>query len=313
MSEAAKIEPIDNKETNTEETVKITRKKILYIDDDEVSQKIISKALSKHFDVVSELSGTNAMVLADKENPNLILLDLNMPNVDGFEILTYLRNHPTLSSIPIICVSGDREENTRRRANELGASKYMPKPIDILQISNDVKNLLITLNNRISSTDNHLQIFIGYNSSEKDLTLYKDIAEEYAKGGNILILSVLDGVSFFKSLNIPNDSFELGRIVYLQIKPSLISRLPYLEEFSSVIHDIKRMLHFDLASYTLFFDGPDVLFNLNDISQSNSTLILVCNSFATKFKNVFYYTKTNQNLKQSLNINTMAKILVGNY
>ena len=313
MSEQNNAENIENKEIKLEEQIKPIKKKILYIDDDEVSQKIISKALSKHFDVVSELSGTNAMVLADKENPNLILLDLNMPNVDGFEILTFLRNHPILSSIPIICVSGDKEEATRRRANELGASKYMPKPIDILQISNDVKNLLNTLNNRISSNDKRIQIFIGFNSVEKDLTLHKDIMEEYNKSGNILILSIQDGASFFKNLNIPNDSFELGRVVYLQIKPSLISRLPYLEELSSVIFDIKRMLSFELSSFTVFFDGPDVLFNMNDITQSTSMLILVANSFSAQFKNIYYYTKTNQNQKMSANINTMAKILIGNY
>ena len=99
----------------------------------------------------------------------------------------------------------------------------------------------------------------------------------------------------------------------MQIKPSLISRLPYLEELSSVIFDIKRMLSFELSSFTVFFDGPDVLFNMNDITQSTSMLILVANSFSAQFKNIYYYTKTNQNQKMSANINTMAKILIGNY
>ncbi|APJ02573.1 response regulator [Silvanigrella aquatica] len=302
-----------NSEKKFEETAPPVKKKILYIDDDEVSQKIISKALSRHFEVISELSGTNAMVLAEKENPNLILLDLNMPNVDGFEILTFFRNHPILSSIPIICVSGDKEENTRRRANELGATKYMPKPIDITQVSNDVKNLLHILNNRIKSSNGNIEIFIAFNSSEKDLEIKKDILNILSQGKNILVISVQDGRSFFKNIEISNDTFELGRLVFLQMKPSLISRLPYLEEFSSVIYDIKKMINFELNSYHLFFDSPEVLFNIDDISQSNSSLHLVSNSLASYFQNISYYTKSNKNPKISLNINSMAKILVGNF
>ncbi len=306
------IKPLEQTNENKPEE-KVEKKKILYIDDDEVSQKIISKALSKYFQVISELSGTNAMVIAEKELPNLILLDLNMPNIDGFEILSFFRSHPTLSSIPIICVSGDKEEHTRRRANELGATKYMPKPIDILQISNDVKNLLNILNNRVASSDSKFQVFIGFNSHEKDLEIKKEILDNYKNGENILILSLLDGNHFFKNMNISNEIFAEGKIVYLQIKPSLISRLPYLEELSSVIFDIKRMLSFDINSYIVFFDDPDVLFSTTEGNQVYSSMFLIRNSFNSTFKKVFYYTKTNKDNKISAIINTMAKILVGNY
>ncbi len=304
--------PLEQKIENKPEE-KIEKKKILYIDDDEVSQKIISKALSKYFQVISELSGTNAMVIAEKELPNLILLDLNMPNIDGFEILSFFRSHPTLSSIPVICVSGDKEEHTRRRANELGATKYMPKPIDILQISNDVKNLLNILNNRVTSSDSKFQVFIGFNSHEKDLEIKKEILDNYKNGENILILSLLDGSHFFKNMNIENQVFSEGKIVYLQIKPSLISRLPYLEELSSVIFDIKRMLNFDINSYIVFFDDPDVLFSTTEGNQVYSSMFLIRNSFNSTFKKVLYYTKTSKDNKISAIINTMAKILVGNY
>lgn len=306
------IKPLEQTNENKPEE-KVEKKKILYIDDDEVSQKIISKALSKYFQVISELSGTNAMVIAEKELPNLILLDLNMPNIDGFEILSFFRTHPTLSSIPIICVSGDKEEHTRRRANELGATKYMPKPIDILQISNDVKNLLNILNNRVASSDSKFQVFIGFNSHEKDLEIKKEILDNYKNGEKILILSLLDGNHFFKNMNISNEIFAEGKIVYLQIKPSLISRLPYLEELSSVIFDIKRMLSFDINSYIVFFDDPDVLFSTTEGNQVYSSMFLIRNSFNSTFKKVFYYTKSNKDNKIPAIINTMAKILVGNY
>lgn len=312
MSENKDNLTIEQNKTQQSESV-LEKKKILYIDDDEVSQKIISKALSKYFHVISELSGTNAMVIAEKEVPNLILLDLNMPNIDGFEILSFFRSHPVLSAIPIICVSGDKEEQTRRRANELGATKYMPKPIDILQVSNDVKNLLNILNNRISSEDAKFQVFIGFNSSEKDLEIKKEIMEHYQNGENILVLSLLDGKHFFKHMNIPNEVFATGKIVYLQIKPSLMSRLPYLEELSSVIFDIKRMLSFEIGSYVLFFDDPDILFTSSEGNQVYSSMFLIRNSFNAIFKKTFYYTKTSKDSKISAVINTMAKILVGNY
>ncbi|WP_338634923.1 response regulator [Spirobacillus cienkowskii] len=306
-------------ESNTEEKENLERKnitpeekkKILYIDDDEISQKIITKALSRYFNVTSELSGTNAMLIADQINPHLILLDLNMPNVDGFEILHHFRQHPTLSSIPIICVSGDKDEHTRRRANELGATKYMPKPIDITQVSTDVKNLLNILNTTLKSQNNKIKILIGFNTSEKDILIKKDILELFNNGENILILSIQEGKVFFKNFNISNDSFELGRIIYLQIKASLIARLPYLEELSSVIFDLRRMLNFDIDSYHLIFDSPEVLFNIQEISQSNSSLILISNTLSQHFKTINYYTKSNK--KNIENINTMAKILVGNF
>ncbi|HEB64869.1 MAG TPA: response regulator [Chloroflexi bacterium] len=72
-----------------------------------------------------------AMLALTKKTPDLIFMDINMPGVSGFEVLSYVRREPRLQHIPVIMVTSDDQPQTAQRAQETGALLTMIKPVDI--------------------------------------------------------------------------------------------------------------------------------------------------------------------------------------
>lgn len=70
----------------------------------------------------------SAMMFLNQKVPDLVLLDINMPGVDGFEVLGYLKRLPQLEKIPVVVVTSDEQSETAKRALELGAYKIIIKP-----------------------------------------------------------------------------------------------------------------------------------------------------------------------------------------
>lgn len=107
---------------------------IYAVDDEEDDRYLIKRALETYSDcnvtfyddgqaLLTELSGS-----LPKDLPSLILLDLDMPLVNGYEVLKALRRTPALRAIPVLVLSGTRDEYTVRTAYELGANSFMSKP-----------------------------------------------------------------------------------------------------------------------------------------------------------------------------------------
>ncbi len=72
-----------------------------------------------------------AMLALTKRTPDIIFVDINMPGVSGFEVLSYVRREPRLQHIPVIMVTSDDQPQTAQRAQETGALLTMIKPVDI--------------------------------------------------------------------------------------------------------------------------------------------------------------------------------------
>jgi PleD family two-component response regulator len=81
------------------------------------------------------LNPAAAMSILETEKPNIIFLDINMPGVDGFEVIGFLKREPRLTGVPIIIVTSDDQPETRERALKCGASDVVIKPamIDFLE------------------------------------------------------------------------------------------------------------------------------------------------------------------------------------
>src|SRR5882724_11638378 len=106
--------------------------KILIIDDEEWLREMVHLALHQQgFDVIEAADGTVGVDLARKELPDLILCDVNMEKMDGYETLSSLRNDPTTLSIPFILMTGLADNAGMRHGMELGADDYLPKPFTI--------------------------------------------------------------------------------------------------------------------------------------------------------------------------------------
>lgn len=106
-------------------------KKILIIDDDELSANTIKANLERNneYEVFVETRGTHGFFAAREFKPDLVLLDIKMPEKDGFQILNDLKNNRKTISIPIIMLSGMDDERARIRATQLYCEDYLVKPV----------------------------------------------------------------------------------------------------------------------------------------------------------------------------------------
>ncbi len=106
--------------------------KILIIDDEEWLREMVHVALHQQgFDVIEAPDGAKGIELARKELPDLILCDVNMEKMDGYEALSSLRNEPATLAIPFILMTGLADNAGMRHGMELGADDYLPKPFTI--------------------------------------------------------------------------------------------------------------------------------------------------------------------------------------
>ena len=118
----------------------VNRQKILIVDDDSNIAELISLYLTKEcFETMTTGDGEGALLLADSFAPNLILLDLMLPGIDGYQVCRELR---AKSSIPIIMLSAKGEIFDKVLGLELGADDYMEKPFDSKELVARVKAVL---------------------------------------------------------------------------------------------------------------------------------------------------------------------------
>ena len=118
----------------------VNKQKILIVDDDENIAELISLYLTKEcFDTMTVNDGEQALVAYDTYQPNLILLDLMLPGIDGYQVCRELR---TRSNVPIIMLSAKGEIFDKVLGLELGADDYIMKPFDSKEIVARVKAVL---------------------------------------------------------------------------------------------------------------------------------------------------------------------------
>ena len=105
--------------------------RILLVEDDETSREMLALRLELNgFDVLCATNGADAIDQAFDGSPDLILLDMNLPKVDGWAIARKLKDNVLTSSIPIIGVSAHAMPGDRERALDCGCTEYETKPVD---------------------------------------------------------------------------------------------------------------------------------------------------------------------------------------
>lgn len=103
-------------------------KTILIVDDDRVNLIVAKRLLSKNYEVITADSGMKALELLADARVDLILLDLQMPEMDGLEVMHRLQDNEELSMIPVIFLTADDREETESKCFEMGAVDYIKKP-----------------------------------------------------------------------------------------------------------------------------------------------------------------------------------------
>jgi len=105
--------------------------KILAIDDDKTVRLLVSRCLEKEgHQVVAAENGEQGLSMVSQENPDLILLDVMMPGLNGLEVCTKLKNAPETKTIPIFMLTGKTQMQDIDEALSAGADNYISKPFD---------------------------------------------------------------------------------------------------------------------------------------------------------------------------------------
>lgn len=124
---------------------------ILYIDDNATNLKLVSRILSikKNINLITAQAPSLGIALAIKEQPELILLDINMPEMNGFQVLKLFKQNQLFKSIPIIAVTANAMPDDIAYGKAIGFDDYITKPIDY-------ELLLKTINKHLEHRKNHI-------------------------------------------------------------------------------------------------------------------------------------------------------------
>ncbi|MGJ3239822.1 MAG: response regulator [Anaerolineae bacterium] len=115
---------------------------VLYIDDDASNLDTVLRVLTRHgYTVIIARTGTEGLAKALEEHPDVILLDIVLPDIDGFEVCQQIRTTPEIADTPIIGLSGNTMHGDRQRGLSAGFDAYLAKPIMRLELLNAIERL----------------------------------------------------------------------------------------------------------------------------------------------------------------------------
>ena len=116
---------------------------ILYVEDNAENRLLIRRILnSEGHDVIEADSATAALRVLQDQTPDLILMDINMPDIDGYTLTAYLKAQPGLKEIPIIAMTANALKGDRERSLEAGCDGYIQKPIDVDTLTEEILHFL---------------------------------------------------------------------------------------------------------------------------------------------------------------------------
>lgn len=207
--------------------------KILVIDDSQTNVMLLEKMLrmNRFQNIMTLTDPRNAYESFEIFNPDLILLDLQMPYIDGFTILEWLRTHNTEKILPVIVITAQNDQESKIRALSLGASDFVGKPFDHMEVLTRIGNLL--------------QIKLLHNQLENSNLQLEEKVQERTKEVEKLQMEVIDRLMLaaeFRDETTGNHIARIGWYAYI-----LAKKLGFDEETSlqismaSKMHDIGKV------------------------------------------------------------------------
>ena len=129
---------------NTDKMEKRNLPQLLVVDDSEMNREILKEILGKEYRILEACDGEEALKMLEQYGTeiSLVLLDIIMPKMDGFEVLAYMNRDKWIEDIPVIMISSEGSESYIRRAYELGASDYISRPFDTKVVYQRVINMI---------------------------------------------------------------------------------------------------------------------------------------------------------------------------
>lgn len=273
---------------------------ILIIDDTPENLKTLGAVLSTEFRLRIATSGTHGLSLAEQSPPDLILLDVMMPEMDGYDTYRQIKANPKLQLIPVIFVTVLTEHDAENSGLKLGAADYITKPIDVEIARQRIRNLL---------EREHLR---------KEVEAYRDFLEEMVKTCTKAISVIQDAiimVNHDENISFWNNAAEhifgyisseaVGRKIhdFILLPGAPIKKVfQELEEYGKIksINEITEvtLLRKDRKKITIEL-------SLSAVSLNNKWTVIIVARDITEHKNTEYYiAQIRQVLHNKINSST---------
>ena len=214
--------------------------KILLVDDEKENIKIVTKILRKNnYDVVTASNGEEALILAEKEKPDLILLDINMPKLNGIQVAKILKKNEQLKNIPIIFLSGNDTASDIVKGFEAGGVDYVLKPFKI-------RELIARISTHIKLKRALLQI-VNSQKKWKAIALEKDIFENlfYQSKHGVAVINLDKKITHVNQTLLEMLGYQkedlIGKDISVLIKKNVNSEIMYDKIWKDVSNPQKEV------------------------------------------------------------------------
>ena len=117
--------------------------KILLVEDNEMNRDMLSRRLvRKKFEVVIAVDGVEGVEISISEAPNIIIMDMSLPELDGWEATRRIKANPQTKSIPVIAMTAHAMTGDREKCLQAGCDDYDTKPVELSRLLDKIKNLI---------------------------------------------------------------------------------------------------------------------------------------------------------------------------
>ena len=198
-----------------------TKQTILIVDDEPLNIKVLSQALSPWYRVKAATNGRDAINISSSEDPpDLILLDISMPDMDGYQVCQELKSSHETKDIPIIFLTGKNSTEDEAKGLELGAADYIAKPFSLPIVMARIRNQILLkiktdMLEKLVSVDSLTEVA---NRRRFDELLTEELGRSIRSNGFLSVIMI--DVDFFKNLN-DNYGHAAGDVCLKQVAQSL--------------------------------------------------------------------------------------------
>ena len=213
--------------------------KILVVDDEPLNRKLIQAMLKPQgYEVALAEDGADCLAKVEADPPDLILMDIMMPNMNGFEVVTELKSRDHLALIPVVMVTALQDINDRVKALEVGADDFLTKPVDRMELRARVRSLL-----KVKAYNDHMANY--RKELEREVAARtEDLRQAHAKLRDASLETIfrLARAAEYKDEDTGNHIISMSRISALlaerlELNPTVVERILY----ASPMHDIGKI------------------------------------------------------------------------
>ncbi|MEL6309817.1 MAG: response regulator [Chloroflexota bacterium] len=116
---------------------------VLYIEDNPLNMRLVQKYLKKvGLTMIEAIDGSSGIEVATEQRPDLILVDINLPDIDGLEVTRNLKANPDMTNTPIVALTANAMHGDRERCLDAGCDAYLAKPIARQELYNTLRNYI---------------------------------------------------------------------------------------------------------------------------------------------------------------------------